>query len=165
MKKMRKFDMAASNNWWKNRRQRLMEIDPHCHWCGVEVVYYPLKNGEKVPDNYATFDHITSRLNGKRPNVFMKKRTMVLSCYKCNGERASREIASVPKFWLWYKANSYPLRWRWAKRYIQALCELLGALHALKTSVLETFYFIRNKLIKQKRRIRSFCALLLDKVK
>lgn len=82
-----------------------------CWYCKCELVYYPLKKGEKVPPNYATIEHLNSRLqypNG-RPPVYGKSRSLVVACLKCNNERAELEQAALPKEELWRRSGRKPL--------------------------------------------------------
>ncbi len=55
------------------QRERFIKNDPHCHFCGQEVVYFELKNHQTVPTNFAVID----RFEGKH----------ILSCNKCNHDR------------------------------------------------------------------------------
>src|SRR5437762_2332527 len=77
---------------------RLMEADPHCHWCGVEVIYYTPAWNERVPLNFATIDHFFSRFTmQKRLEAWresMKRRDgshYTLACWECNQKRAVDE--------------------------------------------------------------------------
>jgi len=76
-----------SNEIKKRRRARLMKEDPHCCYCGCEVVYYVLKEGEQAPDNFATIEHVNTRIDGLRP----KQGTRLLACYKCNHEKGNAD--------------------------------------------------------------------------
>lgn len=75
------------------RRLNLMKKSPFCHWCGRRLVYFKTEGGQKLPDNFATIDHINSRLihTGGRP--WMGER--VLSCPRCNQDRARQEELSL----------------------------------------------------------------------
>lgn len=74
---------------WRLRR---MEEDPHCYWCGREVIecgeQYGRERGPVLP-NMATVDHLYSRLTEHRANGNRGK--WVLACYECNHERARQE--------------------------------------------------------------------------
>ncbi len=65
-----------------------MENDPHCYYCGCEVIYFTLKNHEKMPPNFATLEHINS-LNQSRPRPRLG--TIVLACNACNEKRGAEE--------------------------------------------------------------------------
>lgn len=81
-----------------------------CWYCKVEMVYYPLKKGEKVPDNYATIEHLNSKLqypNG-RPDPRFKARTLVVACKKCNEDRAAKEQSALPIEELWRRSGRPP---------------------------------------------------------
>jgi len=62
------------------RRDRLFAADPHCAYCGQEVVSYPLAPHEVPPGNYATAEHVYSRNGGPRP----KQGRIILACQNCN---------------------------------------------------------------------------------
>lgn len=74
------------------------------------MVYYPLKRGEKTPTNYATIEHLNSKLQYPkgRPNVFGKEKTLVVACNKCNNERADREQKQLPIEELWRRSGHTP---------------------------------------------------------
>ena len=75
------------------RRAHLMEQDPHCYWCHCEVVYFLQKGGGKMPDNFATLDHLNDRiLGGPRP----VRGQIVLACLRCNNERAAIAVNALP---------------------------------------------------------------------
>jgi HNH endonuclease len=81
-----------------------MKRDPHCHYCGCEVVYYD-NHGGRLPPNFATIDHVYSRLTpGGRPI----KGDTVLACKKCNEERGIAEVAQLPKAELWARSGRAP---------------------------------------------------------
>ena len=82
------------------RIARLMKVSPHCHWCGILVIYYKPEFKERVPHNFATIDHLHSRFQmEKRLEAWresMKKRDgshYVLACWACNQRRSSEEVA------------------------------------------------------------------------
>lgn len=100
----------AQASWPKRRRAKLMARDPHCFYCGCEVVYFPLVRGQKMPANFATIDHVYSRIMG-RP---LKGET-VLCCHKCNGDRSVAEQAALPKEELWRRSGRPPLALREAE--------------------------------------------------
>lgn len=73
------------------RRQRLLEADPHCYWCGREVVEWVFESGVAPPLNQATIDHVNSRVRGPRPKIGR----WVLACRECNEGRAREEEAEL----------------------------------------------------------------------
>jgi len=84
------------------RIKKLMKRDPHCHWCGVEVIYYLVAIHEVAPPNFATIDHLISRFNMEERLRLLresKKRKdgshYVLACRKCNEARAAKEEREV----------------------------------------------------------------------
>lgn len=73
-----------------------MAKDPHCNWCGVEVVF-DLFQEQPLPDNFGTVDHLYSRKHKKERQEAMHKGIKagsgfgvyyVLACNKCNSERS-----------------------------------------------------------------------------
>lgn len=80
--------MASQNGL---RRKRLFNQDPHCHWCKCLTVWENSSAGEVEPDNLATVDHLFSRLSGKKTGDNNSKQVTVLSCKKCNQDRAKAE--------------------------------------------------------------------------
>jgi len=86
------------------RRQVLMKRDPHCAYCGCEVVYFD-NHGGQLPPNFATIDHVYSRLTpGGRP----RKGDTVLACRACNEARGHEEVAQLPIEELWERSGAYP---------------------------------------------------------
>ncbi len=67
----------------KVKRKRLFELDPHCHYCGCEVIWFDLKEGVQ-PDNAATIDHFYSK---SHPLYKKVPQEYYLACRKCNNER------------------------------------------------------------------------------
>lgn len=58
---------------------------------------YDIKNGETVPDDCATLEHIYSRLNPLRYRLLKKGvQRLTLLCLKCNRENNEKEVSSVP---------------------------------------------------------------------
>lgn len=87
---------ARSSQFIKKRRAKMMGTDPHCHWCGVNVVYYQLRPGETTPDNFATIDHLYSRYSSIRQTISDgKTKTLVLACNECNQKRSDEETAAL----------------------------------------------------------------------
>lgn len=79
-----------------NRVQKMIKIDPHCYWCGIEVVYIAT-HLDHPPGNRATVDHLYSRKKKQQRLEAMrigKKLNnghniyYVLACHKCNFERS-----------------------------------------------------------------------------
>jgi hypothetical protein len=73
----------------KRRRANLFRADPHCYWCGREVINIKLKRHQHPPENLATIDHLISRYDDRRGKVVGVR---VLSCWKCNHDRNWAEI-------------------------------------------------------------------------
>ncbi len=91
----------------KRRRERLFKKHPFCYWCNCELIESTKKNRRK--HNVATIDHLRSRLDPSRqiPNYDSNIRT-VLSCRRCNNERAKEEVSKLTKKDLWERAKRYP---------------------------------------------------------
>ena len=86
----------SNNKRLKNRRWRLWEENPHCHWCG-----------KKLKWKKSTIDHLDSRLSPERGKHCGTIRT-VLSCSPCNNKRGIEETSRLPKYELWIRGNSFP---------------------------------------------------------
>lgn len=93
----------------KKRRERLLEKDPHCHWCNIEVIFFSLKKHQVTPDNYATIDHLNTRYYKRRRQQFSsgQVQTCVLACNKCNWERNEEETQSLSIEELRYRSGYY----------------------------------------------------------
>src|SRR3954468_1877679 len=79
------------------RRAKLMAKDPHCTWCGREVVYFPIQPGQTIPGNFATIDHLYDRYNPKRKEIGnggFREYTLVLACSDCNHWREVQRTAA-----------------------------------------------------------------------
>ena len=89
------------------RRDRLFKIHPYCYWCGCKLLKC-CKQNRKKPD-VATIDHLRSKLDPSRQIIdnSQNPRT-VLSCNKCNQERAKKEVSKLTKKDLWERAKRYP---------------------------------------------------------
>jgi hypothetical protein len=94
-------------SYYKVRKQQLMSKNPYCYWCGQKLVYFD-NNGGRVPDNFATIDHLYSKLDGRRFDPKMKCKTLVLSCFKCNQERGKKEDAELGKLERWVRGGKFP---------------------------------------------------------
>jgi hypothetical protein len=73
----------------KKQRTKMFAENPHCYWCGKELVLWEGDSG-KMPDNGATIDHLYSRLHPLRLKKTGDLRR-VLSCRWCNNERSREE--------------------------------------------------------------------------
>ena len=58
------------------------------------------------PDDFATIDHLVSRLKIERW-VYRKSKSKVLSCYKCNQQRGIDEISSLSNTELKRRSNGF----------------------------------------------------------
>lgn len=83
----------SNTRYFRKRREILMAQDPHCYWCGVEVIYFRIEQiprGEKLPHNFATIDHLIDRYDAEARHEAWKNKqpNTVLACYSCNHKRA-----------------------------------------------------------------------------
>lgn len=124
------------SGYYAKRRLRMMEEDPHCHWCGRELKLYLDYPNRKVfeenpveyqrlkakyprmPDDYPTIDHLKTSFFGKRPDVYGREKTLVLACLPCNNGR-EREIHLVNKWRMRWKAGSFPRYLWWLNRLLR----------------------------------------------
>lgn len=76
-------------------RARLFRADPHCFWCGVEVV---MDRSYQQQPNFATVDHLYSRWHPERKARHSNNKGVlhVLACADCNAARAGCECQSQP---------------------------------------------------------------------
>jgi len=82
---------------YRRQRERMMAADPHCCYCGTELVHFNpgprLRKREPLPDNFVTIEHVNSRNQGSpRPLRGQWK----LACKRCNEERGAAEEAALP---------------------------------------------------------------------
>ena len=79
-----------AKNYNARKRERMMAEDPHCYWCGIEVIYYELKPHEKMPFNFATIDHLYDKFDFDQRLAAAKNHDEtrhVLACNACNKKR------------------------------------------------------------------------------
>jgi hypothetical protein len=89
-------------------RAELFAKNPHCHWCDVKVVLRPefyvpdLKRGIKPPDDTAVIDHLYNTLIDpeNRYKIYRNDEDKVLSCFKCDKERARAAYNKYPREFL-----------------------------------------------------------------
>ena len=75
------------------RRINLLAADPHCYYCGTGVRYYPLAEGEVIPDDFATIEHVYTLNDGPRP----PRGEQVLACYRCNQDKGVADQARAER--------------------------------------------------------------------
>jgi len=76
---------------WK-RKKLFDKQDGKCYYCGIQTIYPKNKtNYSPMPDNLATVEHIYGRYDIRRA---VCKKT-VLSCYKCNCDKAILETKEI----------------------------------------------------------------------
>ena len=88
----------------KGIRRALMEKDPHCIYCAVEVKEYNLLPHQKMPDDQATIDHLYEKYDKRRYENFGFN-NKVLSCAKCNHDRDLQKYGNLPKDFLRKRNN------------------------------------------------------------
>jgi len=76
----------SRNDTMQRQRARLMEADPHCWYCGIEVTDYGTDGGQQKPDQ-ATLEHLISRRNSWESGRTHSRGPKVLACYECNSTR------------------------------------------------------------------------------
>ena len=110
-----------AHGYFKKRRIMLMEKDPHCHWCRLPLKLYPdySRKKQKMPNDFPTIDHIKSRFMGIREDVGMKKRTLVISCPKCNHQIRNNEEMRNHPFRTHWKSGTFPYPFRWFGRLLK----------------------------------------------
>lgn len=78
---------------YRKMKLELMENDPHCYYCKIEVVDYgQIPPRERQPEDMATVDHLVSKFYRKSGQVVPK----VLACQACNNKRAKEEQKIFP---------------------------------------------------------------------
>lgn len=108
----------SKNNYFAKRRLRLMQKDPHCHWCRRELKSYPNRTRGKLPADFPTIDHLTSKFLCPRRDTRMRKTTLVLACQKCNTARQKEEHAK--HIWLTrWKSGMFPYPFRWFGAFLK----------------------------------------------
>jgi|SRR5688572_2867262 len=94
----------------KRRRISLFKKWPYCYWCRRQLTLDGNPNGRgPVPENFATLDHLRSRLHPERqtPNPNCEER-IVLACPTCNQKRSTEETRALSKEELWRRSGAYP---------------------------------------------------------
>lgn len=76
-------------------RHRLVEKQRLCHWCQRPVFIFEPKDGGRVPDNSATLDHLYHKGHPMRGKSAHNELACVLSCWKCNNDRAIAQTKSL----------------------------------------------------------------------
>lgn len=86
------------NQIFRKQRYRGWLKNPHCYWCGVEMIYIDnIQEFEKTPeylilrDKMVTIDHLYSRLEPEKRHS--KESKTVLACWKCNNKRGKEDEA------------------------------------------------------------------------
>jgi hypothetical protein len=83
---------VSKRDSYARRRENLMKWHPFCHWCNRELVYFKVEDGH-IPENFATVDHIYSRL--MHPDGRPARGERVLACRECNQGRNRQEELSL----------------------------------------------------------------------
>lgn len=86
------------------RARLFRDAGGRCFWCGCATVFE--KRGAFQPKNFATLDHLYSRLDPKRKEPAVRgQRRWVLACYACNQARNNGEQSALPKEELWKRSG------------------------------------------------------------
>jgi hypothetical protein len=99
-----------------------MKNDPHCYWCRKDLIYFLMESGQTLPDNFATLDHINSRL--MHPEGRPPCGKIVLACPGCNQGRNIEEQISLPREKLWEASGRYPQVLEFSTTFNQHVREL-----------------------------------------
>lgn len=98
------------------RRWNLMDKHPYCHWCGKKLEYYRYTSDGQLPHDFPTIDHIYSRehyiIGNRLKGTNRKKGIRVLSCPKCNENRAI-ELQKKHLFIQRWKSGAFPYPFHW----------------------------------------------------
>lgn len=86
-----------SNKRLKRRRLTLFKKWPYCHWCARKLIITKQAGG-RLPENFATIDHLRSRLDPNRRARLARpqEERTVLACPACNNQRSKEENAKLP---------------------------------------------------------------------
>ena len=107
------------NGYYSRRRVRLMSENPRCHWCKRDLKLYPsVGRKKKLPQDFATIDHLEYRFFGPRVDPRFKQRTLVLACPECNNERSRQELRK----YIWrarWKSGTFPFPFGWLGRILK----------------------------------------------
>ncbi|MGD0781206.1 MAG: hypothetical protein ABR954_10595 [Dehalococcoidales bacterium] len=103
--RLRRADLVVKE-YFDGRKANLFKADPHCYWCGREVINIKLKRREHPPENLATIDHLISRYDARRGKVVGVR---VLSCWLCNHDRDRIETAAQGLDHLHHLSGHQPL--------------------------------------------------------
>lgn len=88
----------------RRQRYRFWEKNPKCFYCG-KITRFIEQSGGSQEDDYATIEHLKSRLNPDRGST---KRNRVLSCYQCNQSRAREEDSKLSIEEKWKRSGRKP---------------------------------------------------------
>jgi hypothetical protein len=77
----------ANSRHIARHRARLLAEDPHCAYCGREVVYFKPQQGKALPGNFATIEHVYTRIEGRRP----RQGQQILACLDCNHDKGGQD--------------------------------------------------------------------------
>lgn len=76
-------------------RHAKWHVSPWCHWCGRRTTLDHVLPGQRTPGHIATIDHVLSRYSAKNLEEYDAPENKVLSCYKCNHDRACEEDGKI----------------------------------------------------------------------
>ncbi len=99
--------MPKGRKGQSRRRETLFKEHPYCYWCNCKLIKCCKQNIKR--SNMATIDHLRSRLDPSRLMIdnSQNPRT-VLSCSKCNNQRAKEEVSKLTKKDLQERSKRYP---------------------------------------------------------
>lgn len=80
-----------------------------CHWCSCKMVLFPTDGIQKLPDNFATIDHLRDRFNPHRlVQPVGGEQRWVLACKRCNEARGRASERGQSPEALWERSGAYP---------------------------------------------------------
>lgn len=136
------FDMASN----REKKLKLFDNDPHCHWCGRLTI---LTNDKEIKGHpnplMATVDHLISRY---RPERWVKAQPgecrQVLACFECNNRRATEEAKKLPPGYLSKMGQGFSLNPRGKDKSIfhNTVDTVEEAIAKLKEHGIEVFDFV-----------------------
>jgi len=91
-----KYGIFYGRLWGRRKiiKEKLVREYGKCYWCGIKVKIHVEIKGITPPFDTATLDHLKSKNLGRKKGENTPK---VLSCKKCNEDRALEEIKLIKK--------------------------------------------------------------------
>ncbi len=93
------------------RLKNLWQKNPHCFWCGCEVIIFENDGSRSKGPSAATLSRLISKNDPQYS--FGIKNYLILSCRKCSDTLSSEEERNLPKEILWKRSKRYPIQIAW----------------------------------------------------